>query len=92
MFVHSGQWLFSLKSLEWGRFHKLVTACFCPTKEVAERALKAGLRPSQVRVHGLPIRPSFATFSRPKVRVLRPVFYSELEYDQCWTGMASFKA
>lgn len=47
-------------------FHKLVTACFCPTKEVADRALKAGLRQSQLRVHGLPIRPSFATFTRPK--------------------------
>jgi hypothetical protein len=66
--------VFFLRALEWGRFHKLVTACFCPTKDVAERALKAGLRPSQLRVHGLPIRPSFATFSRPKVRIPRPIW------------------
>ncbi|KAJ7520477.1 hypothetical protein O6H91_19G007600 [Diphasiastrum complanatum] len=40
-------------------FHKLVTICFCPTNEVSKRALKAGLRASQIRVHGLPVRPTF---------------------------------
>ncbi|KAF5936357.1 hypothetical protein HYC85_027486 [Camellia sinensis] len=30
-------------------FHKLVTRCYCPTEEVAKRALKAGLQPFQVR-------------------------------------------
>lgn len=41
-------------------FHRSVTKCFCPTKEVERRALKAGLRPSQLRVYGLPIRPAFS--------------------------------
>ncbi|XP_024404076.1 probable monogalactosyldiacylglycerol synthase, chloroplastic [Physcomitrium patens] len=58
-------------------FHQLVTACFCPTEEVAKRALEAGLRRSQIRVHGLPIRPSFATFSRSKDELLK-----ELEMDK----------
>ncbi|KAI7987247.1 hypothetical protein LOK49_LG13G02796 [Camellia lanceoleosa] len=40
-------------------FHKLVTRCYCPTEEVAKRALKAGLQPFQVKVFGLPVRPSF---------------------------------
>eukprot|EP00270_Netrium_digitus_P012671 TRINITY_DN4144_c0_g1_i1.p1 TRINITY_DN4144_c0_g1~~TRINITY_DN4144_c0_g1_i1.p1 ORF type:complete len:617 (+),score=138.84 TRINITY_DN4144_c0_g1_i1:117-1967(+) len=47
-------------------FHKLVTVCFCPTKEVAQRALKAGLQLPQIRVHGLPIRPSFCQPTAPK--------------------------
>eukprot|EP00249_Psilotum_nudum_P020050 c27537_g1_i1 orf=3-1175(-) len=47
-------------------FHRLVTKCFCPTREVADRALKAGLRSSQIRVHGLPIRPSFCRAIRTK--------------------------
>lgn len=49
------------------RFHKLVTTCFCPTEKVGERALKAGLQPGQVRVHGLPIRPDFARKLPPRV-------------------------
>ncbi|MCO5607831.1 hypothetical protein L7F22_062032 [Adiantum nelumboides] len=47
-------------------FHRLVTRCYCPAKEVAERALRAGLKPSQIRVFGLPIRPSFCRAVRPK--------------------------
>lgn len=47
-------------------FHRLVTRCYCPSKEVAERALRAGLKPSQIRVFGLPIRPSFCRTVRPK--------------------------
>ncbi|KAH7294627.1 hypothetical protein KP509_27G010400 [Ceratopteris richardii] len=47
-------------------FHKLVARCYCPAKEVAERALRAGLKPSQIRVFGLPIRPSFCRTVRPK--------------------------
>ncbi|KAH7307855.1 hypothetical protein KP509_22G080200 [Ceratopteris richardii] len=47
-------------------FHRLVTRCYCPSKEVAERATKAGLKPSQIRVFGLPIRPSFCRPVRPK--------------------------
>lgn len=47
-------------------FHKLVTRCYCPTEEVAKRALKAGLQSSQIKVYGLPVRPSFVKAVRPK--------------------------
>ncbi|KAL6985142.1 Monogalactosyldiacylglycerol synthase 1, chloroplastic [Sarracenia purpurea var. burkii] len=47
-------------------FHKLVTRCYCPTEEVAKRAVKAGLQPSQIKVFGLPVRPSFVKHVRPK--------------------------
>ncbi|KAL9256639.1 Monogalactosyldiacylglycerol synthase, chloroplastic-like protein [Drosera capensis] len=47
-------------------FHKLVTRCYCPSNEVARRATKAGLQPSQIRVYGLPVRPSFIKPVRPK--------------------------
>ncbi|XP_048573363.1 probable monogalactosyldiacylglycerol synthase 2, chloroplastic [Triticum urartu] len=40
-------------------FHHGVTRCYCPSAEVAKRALTRGLDPSQIRVYGLPIRPSF---------------------------------
>ncbi|PKA62442.1 putative monogalactosyldiacylglycerol synthase 3, chloroplastic [Apostasia shenzhenica] len=40
-------------------FHTGVTRCYCASKEVADRALLDGLKPSQIRVFGLPIRPSF---------------------------------
>ena len=49
------------------RFHKLVTRCYCPSDEVAKRAVKAGLKPSQIKVYGLPVRPSFVKPVRPKV-------------------------
>lgn len=52
-------------------FHRLVTRCYCPTKEVADRAQKVGLMPSQIRVHGLPIRPSFCKVARPKKELRR---------------------
>ncbi|KAF6149033.1 hypothetical protein GIB67_017305 [Kingdonia uniflora] len=48
-------------------FHKLVTRCYCPTTEVAKRATKAGLQPSQIKVYGLPVRPSFVKPVRPKI-------------------------
>ncbi|CDP07905.1 unnamed protein product [Coffea canephora] len=47
-------------------FHKLVTRCYCPSDEVAKRAVKAGLKPSQIKVYGLPVRPSFVKPVRPK--------------------------
>ncbi|CAM8895272.1 unnamed protein product [Rhodiola kirilowii] len=47
-------------------FHKLVTRCYCPSEEVAKRATKAGLQPSQIKVFGLPVRPSFVRPVRPK--------------------------
>jgi len=49
------------------RFHKLVTRCYCPSTEVAKRAQKAGLETSQIKVYGLPVRPSFVKPVRPKV-------------------------
>eukprot|EP00850_Spirogloea_muscicola_P018752 SM000175S03299 [mRNA] locus=s175:163391:166412:- [translate_table: standard] len=52
-------------------FHKLATTCFCPTPEVAQRALKAGLKPAQIKVHGLPIRPSFCKPVAPKDELRR---------------------
>ncbi|XVF48013.1 hypothetical protein PTKIN_Ptkin03bG0156200 [Pterospermum kingtungense] len=41
-------------------FHPGVNRCYCPSKEVAKRALYDGLEESQIQVFGLPIRPSFA--------------------------------
>lgn len=57
-------------------FHKGVNRCYCPSEEVAKRALLDNLQPSQVRVFGLPIRPSFcrAIISKDKLR-------EELEMD-----------
>ncbi|XP_020091284.1 probable monogalactosyldiacylglycerol synthase 3, chloroplastic isoform X2 [Ananas comosus] len=40
-------------------FHTSVNRCYCPSEEVSKRALLEGLEPSQIRVFGLPIRPSF---------------------------------
>ncbi|CAA3032373.1 probable monogalactosyldiacylglycerol synthase, chloroplastic [Olea europaea subsp. europaea] len=47
-------------------FHKLVTRCYCPSEEVAKRASRAGLKPSQIKVYGLPVRPSFVKPVCPK--------------------------
>ncbi|CAK9141823.1 unnamed protein product [Ilex paraguariensis] len=57
-------------------FHPGVNRCYCPSEEVAKRALLDGLEESQVRVFGLPIRPSFcrAVLSKDDLRV-------ELEMD-----------
>lgn len=52
-------------------FHKLVTRCYCPTTEVATRAAKAGLKPSQIKVYGLPVRPSFVKPVRSKDELKR---------------------
>ncbi|XVF35704.1 hypothetical protein REPUB_Repub18cG0169000 [Reevesia pubescens] len=58
-------------------FHKLVTRCYCPTAEVAKRALKAGLQPSQIKVYGLPVRPSFVKPVRPKIELRRELGMDE---------------
>ncbi|KAH0740095.1 hypothetical protein KY290_033138 [Solanum tuberosum] len=50
-------------------FHKLVTRCYCPSEEVSKRALKAGLNSSQIKVYGLPVRPSFVKPVPPKVEL-----------------------
>ncbi|KAM7473019.1 hypothetical protein LguiA_011202 [Lonicera macranthoides] len=57
-------------------FHPGVNRCYCPSEEVAKRALLDGLEESQVSVFGLPIRPSFcrAVLSKDDLRV-------ELEMD-----------
>lgn len=58
-------------------FHKLVTRCYCPTTEVAKRASKAGLQPSQIKVYGLPVRPSFVKAVRPKDELRRELGMDE---------------
>ncbi|XP_022750351.1 monogalactosyldiacylglycerol synthase 1, chloroplastic-like isoform X3 [Durio zibethinus] len=58
-------------------FHKLVTRCYCPTAEVAKRALKAGLQQSQIKVYGLPVRPSFVKPVRPKIELRRELGMDE---------------
>ncbi|XP_050216516.1 monogalactosyldiacylglycerol synthase, chloroplastic [Mercurialis annua] len=58
-------------------FHKLVTRCYCPTTDVAKRALKAGLQPSQIKVFGLPVRPSFVKPVRPKHELRRDLGMDE---------------
>lgn len=68
------------------RFHKLVTRCYCPTAEVAKRALKAGLQPSQIKVYGLPVRPSFVKPVRPKVITFQT---NELSYSLCQSDFYS---
>ncbi|XP_047948587.1 monogalactosyldiacylglycerol synthase 2, chloroplastic-like [Salvia hispanica] len=57
-------------------FHPSVNRLYCPSEEVAKRALLDGLQESQIRVFGLPIRPSFvqAVFSKDDLRI-------ELEMD-----------
>ena len=48
------------------RFHPRVNRCYCPSNEVARRAVLDGLMESKTRVFGLPVRPSFcqAVFSK----------------------------
>ncbi|KAF5199060.1 Processive diacylglycerol beta-glucosyltransferase [Thalictrum thalictroides] len=57
-------------------FNTGVTRCYCPSEEVAKRALVDGLDSSQIRVFGLPVRPSFcrAIISKDELR-------DELELD-----------
>lgn len=49
-----------------GWLHPDVALCFVPNQEAYDLALAAGLRPEQVRLSGLPIRPAFARAPRPK--------------------------
>ncbi|CAN0860570.1 hypothetical protein LINGRAHAP2_LOCUS7980 [Linum grandiflorum] len=58
-------------------FHKLVTRCYCPSPDVAKRALKAGLQPAQIKIFGLPVRPSFVKPVRPKVELRRELGMDE---------------
>ncbi|KAK7283138.1 hypothetical protein RIF29_12449 [Crotalaria pallida] len=52
-------------------FHKLVTRCYCPTADLAKRALKAGLQQTQIKIYGLPVRPSFVKPVPPKDELRR---------------------
>ncbi|CAI0438576.1 unnamed protein product [Linum tenue] len=58
-------------------FHKLVTRCYCPSMDVAKRALKAGLQLPQIKVFGLPVRPSFVKPVRPKEDLRRELGMDE---------------
>ncbi|KAH6779284.1 monogalactosyldiacylglycerol synthase type C [Perilla frutescens var. hirtella] len=52
-------------------FHPSVNRLYCPSEEVAKRALLDGIQESQTRVFGLPIRPSFvqAVLSKDDLRM-----------------------
>ncbi|XP_058724927.1 probable monogalactosyldiacylglycerol synthase, chloroplastic [Vicia villosa] len=58
-------------------FHKLVTRCYCPTTDVAKRAMKAGLQQTQIKIYGLPVRPSFVKPVRPKEELRRDLGMDE---------------
>jgi 1,2-diacylglycerol 3-beta-galactosyltransferase len=47
-------------------FHREVDACYVASEYTYQLALQAGLRPEQLHLFGLPIRPAFARPSRPK--------------------------
>ncbi|KAK7281609.1 hypothetical protein RIF29_09751 [Crotalaria pallida] len=57
-------------------FNPRVNRCYCPSQEVAKRAILDGLEESQTRVFGLPIRPSFA-----RAIVSKDQLREELEMD-----------
>lgn len=46
-------------------FHPGVDRCFVASQAAYDRGIRAGLRPAQLGIHGLPIRPIFAQPSRP---------------------------
>jgi len=52
-------------------FDTRATLCFVPTDEGHRLALRAGLRPEQLRKFGLPIRPAFAREPRPQAILRR---------------------
>ena len=56
-------------NLNW--FHPGVDRCFVASQEALERARRAGLAPSQLRLTGLPVRPAFARQARPKAELRR---------------------
>ncbi|XP_034917596.1 monogalactosyldiacylglycerol synthase, chloroplastic isoform X2 [Populus alba] len=68
---------FAATSTFIARFHKLVTRCYCPSTDVSKRAMKAGLKPSQIKVYGLPVRPSFVKPVRPKGELRRELGMDE---------------
>ncbi len=52
-------------------FHRRVDRCFVPTEAASRSARRAGLKPKQVCVSGLPVRPAFARSPRPRVELRR---------------------
>jgi 1,2-diacylglycerol 3-beta-galactosyltransferase len=50
-------------------YRKDVTLCFVPSQTAYRLGLRAGLRPEQLRLRGLPIRPAFGRKPRPKAEV-----------------------
>ncbi|KAI3945708.1 hypothetical protein MKW98_022982 [Papaver atlanticum] len=60
-------------------FNTGVNRCYCPSDEVAKRALVDVLESSQIRVFGLPVRPSFCRPVKKTVRALgEALFNAEL--------------
>ncbi|KAH7688488.1 1,2-diacylglycerol 3-beta-galactosyltransferase protein [Dioscorea alata] len=57
-------------------FHAGVNRCYCPSEEVSKRAMLEGLETSQIRVFGLPIRPSFC-----RAILVKDDLRTELEMD-----------
>ncbi len=47
-------------------FHRQVDLCFVASQEAFDRGASSGMRPDQLRLRGLPIRPVFAQPTRPK--------------------------
>ena len=47
-------------------FHRQADLCFVASPEAFERGVALGMRPEQLRLFGLPIRPVFAQAPRPK--------------------------
>jgi 1,2-diacylglycerol 3-beta-galactosyltransferase len=50
-------------------FHRDTALCVVPGQEAHDLALAAGLRPGQLRVLGVPIRPAFASEPGPKAQL-----------------------
>ena len=48
-------------------FHRQANLCFVASPEAFERGVALGMRPEQLRLYGLPIRPVFAQPSRPQI-------------------------
>ncbi|KAL5985666.1 putative monogalactosyldiacylglycerol synthase 3, chloroplastic [Asimina triloba] len=57
-------------------FDTRVNRCYCPSTEVAKRAFLEGIEPSQIRVFGLPVRPSFC-----RAILVKDELREELEMD-----------
>lgn len=68
--------------LMYNRFHHGVSRCYCPSKEVAKRALVDGLDDSQIRVFGLPVRPSFPRTIIYKVSSVQFIPFRDFFFNQ----------